>query len=287
MDVEKPQAVITLPEGETSGTANAIRAPLEAGRGRAAVIDVRRIRAVIFDTDGVVTDTARIHAAAWKTVFDGFMRRWYAGAGEEFHPFDVRRDYLRFVDGKPRMDGVRGFLASRGIALPEKSPADEPKWITVAGLAARKDAYFLEQLRRYGVAAFPSSVALLRQLRRRGARTAAVSASRHCAEVLTAAGVADMFDLRVDGVDADELGLPGKPAPALFLEAARRLETAPRGACVIEDSLAGVSAGSAGGFGLVLGVNRGGEEQDRAMRNHGANTVVRDLGEVRVTGRRP
>lgn len=260
------------------------REPVEGDVGTAdPVIRLDRVRTVIFDTDGVVTDTARVHAAAWKRVFDAFLRARAAELGEELRPFDVRADYLRYVDGKPRLDGVRSFLASRGIALPEDAPADDPRRETVRALGARKDAYFLDQVRRYGVAAFPSTVALVRELRRRGARTAAVSASRNCARVLAAAGVAGMFDARVDGVDAARLGLPGKPDPALFLEAARRLGVPPERAAVVEDAFAGVEAGRRGGFGLVVGVDRGGQRD--ALYARGAGVVVADLDELRVVGR--
>jgi beta-phosphoglucomutase family hydrolase len=242
--------------------------------------------AVIFDTDGVVTDTARVHAAAWKQVFDEFLSRratTAAGTGEDLRPFEVRADYLRYVDGKPRLDGVRGFLQARGIALPEGGPDDPPDRDTVYTLGARKDAQFVAEIERTGVTAFPSTVALVRELHRRGLRLAVVSASRHCAQALRAAGVDGLFDVRVDGLDADRLGLPGKPDPALFLAAARRLGIPPGRAAVVEDALAGVAAGRRGGFGLVIGVDRGG--QGEALRRQGADLVVSDLAELRVDGR--
>ncbi|MCF6471971.1 HAD family hydrolase [Nonomuraea sp. MG754425] len=242
-------------------------------------LDLRRLRAVIFDTDGVVTDTARVHAAAWKTVFDGFLRGRSA-------PFDVRDDYLRHVDGRPRLDGVRGFLASRDITLPEGGPGDEPGAPTVHGLGRAKDALFVRQVTRDGVAAFPSTVALLHELRRRGCRTAVVSASRHCRLVVSSAGLIHLFDVLVDGADAARLGLPGKPDPALFLEAARLLEVAPAGAAVVEDALPGVQAARSGGFGLVVGVDRSGSQAER-LRRAGADVVVPDLADLDVTGRVP
>lgn len=242
------------------------------------VVPVDRIDAVIFDTDGVITDTARVHAAAWKSVFDSFLRARAARLGEPFRPFDVRDDYLAYVDGRPRMDGVRAFLAARRIALPSDGPDD-----VANELARRKDAMFLDQIRRYGVAAFPSTVALVHELRRRRVRTAAVSASRNCAEVLRRAGVADMFDVRVDGIDAARLGFPGKPDPELFLEATRRLGVPPRRTAVIEDALAGVTAGRRGGSGLVIGVDRGGHAT--ALRASGADLVVADLADLRVARR--
>ncbi|NUP67778.1 MAG: HAD hydrolase-like protein, partial [Nonomuraea sp.] len=180
------------------------------------VIDLASISAVVFDTDGVVTDTARGHAAAWKHVFDAFLR----GRSE---PFDIRDDYLRHVGGRPRLDGIRTFLAARGIAVPEGGPDDEPGAPTVHGLGLAKDQIFMAQVDKYGVAAFPATVALLHELRRRGARTAAVSASLHGRRLVTSAGVIHLFDLVVDGGDAALMNLPGKPHPALFLEAARRL----------------------------------------------------------------
>lgn len=247
------------------------------------VLDLRRLDAVIFDTDGVVTDTARVHAAAWKRTFDAFLRRWTARYGGEMRPFEVRDDYLRHVDGRSRLDGVRGFLASRGIVLPEGDAADPPDADTVHALGARKDAYFLDQVRRYGVAPYRSTVALIRELRRRGAGIAAVSASRNCEEVLASSGTRDMFDVTVDGVAAARLALPGKPDPALFLEAARRLAVPAGRAAVVEDALAGVEAGRRGGFGLVVGVDRGG--QAAALYAAGADVVVTDLENLRVTGR--
>ncbi|MFF5213110.1 HAD family hydrolase [Streptosporangium sp. NPDC000396] len=238
-----------------------------------AVVDLNRTAAMVFDTDGVITDTARVHAAAWKRVFDAFLRERTRRFGERFRPFDAG-DYLRHVDGKSRLDGVRDFLLSRGIT---------PDPGTVADLASRKDAAFLTEIREHGVASFPSTVGLVRELRRRGVRTAAVSASRNCAEVLRAAGVDDLFDVRVDGIDAARLGLAGKPDPALFLQAARQLGVTPGEAAVVEDSLAGVRAGRRGRFGLVIGVDR--HDQRETLRAAGADLVVTDLAELRLDGR--
>ncbi|MCK2215930.1 HAD-IA family hydrolase [Actinomadura sp. ATCC 31491] len=245
-----------------------------------ATLDLGGLRAVVFDTDGVVTDTARVHAAAWKHVFDGFLR---ARGGA---PFDVRADYLAHVDGRPRLDGVRTFLASRGITLPEGGPGDEPGRATVWGIGLAKDALFVREIEEHGVAAFPSTVALLHELRRRGCRTAVVSASRHCRAVVAAAGLLHLFDALVDGNDAARLGLPGKPDPALFLEAARRLELPPAEVAIVEDALPGVEAGRRGGFGTVLAVDRSGT-QAAAMRAAGADAVVGDLAEAAVAGRVP
>lgn len=228
--------------------------------------------AVILDLDGVLTRTERLHARAWKAAFDEFL------AARGAPPFDLERDYREHVDGRPRGDGVRAFLASRGIELPEGSPDDPPGTATVQGLARRKNAVFLERLAREGAEVFPSSVALVEALRAAGWRTAIVSSSRNCAAILDSVGAAGLFDVKVDGTDAAERGLAGKPAPDLFLAAARALGVAPARAVVVEDALAGVEAGRAGGFGLVIGVDRAGQAQ--ALRAHGAHRVVSDLAEI-------
>ncbi|HZN71820.1 MAG TPA: HAD-IA family hydrolase, partial [Micromonosporaceae bacterium] len=192
--------------------------------------------------------------------------------GEDLRPF-TDEDYRRYVDGKPRYDGVRAFLASRGIVLPAEQ---------VRTLGDRKDGYFSESLRRDGVRVFDGTVTLVRKLAVAGIGRAVISASRHCAEVLAVAGLTDLFEVRVDGVVAEELGLPGKPDPAVFLLAAHRLGVAPRRTVVVEDALAGVEAGRAGGFGLVIGVDRTGHAAD--LYEHGADRVVADLAEVTVRG---
>jgi beta-phosphoglucomutase family hydrolase len=242
-----------------------------------AGLPIDRLDAVIFDTDGVITDTARVHATAWKSVFDAFLRGHSAAFGEKFRPFDVRGDYLRYVDGKPRLDGVRSFLTSRGIELPPEEATE-----VIRSIGLRKDALFRDQIKRYGVAAYASTVRLISELRRHHVRTAAVSASRNCGEVLRRAGVADLFDIRVDGLDAARLGFPGKPHPGLFLEAARRLGVPPERAAVVEDALAGVTAGRSGGFALVVGVDRA--DHADALRESGADLGVADLGELRLAG---
>ena len=238
--------------------------------------------AVIFDLDGVITDTASVHAAAWKRMFDQFLADYAGHEGEDQRAFS-EDDYYLYVDGKPRYDGVQSFLGSRGISLPRGDTADAPKADTACGLGNRKDELFLAQLRERGVVPFPSSIELLHGLRARGCRTAIISASRNCTDVLDAAGVTGLFDAKVDGVDADELGLSGKPDPAVFLEAASRLGVEPGRAAVVEDALAGVEAGRRGRFGLVIGVDRGGHTE--ALRQRGADVVVGDLREVRVSGR--
>ena len=242
------------------------------------VIRTDEIDAVVFDMDGVVTDTASVHARAWARMFDGFLRRRADATGGSFSPF-TDEDYRRYVDGKPRYDGVRGFLEARGITLPEGKSSDPPDAQTVCGLGNRKDQDFLEHLRRDGVEAFPTTVELLGRLRRAGVRTAVVSASRNLDEVLAAGGVEDLFEQRVGGVEAERLGLPGKPDPAVFLEAARRLGVEPWRVAVVEDALAGVEAGRRGGFALVVGVDRTGHRSE--LEAAGAD-VVEDLGEVTV-----
>lgn len=236
--------------------------------------------AVIFDLDGVITDTAVVHAAAWKRLFDGYLAARFGTDG--FRPFE-EADYLAHVDGKPRYDGVRDFLASRGIALPEGDPSDPPDRETVCGLGNRKDEYFQVALRD-GVDPYPSSVDLVRALREEGTAVAVVSSSRNAGAVLDAAGLGELFPVRVDGVDAHELGLAGKPDPALFLEAADRLGVDPDRAAVVEDALSGVEAGRRGRFRLVVGVDRA--DQAAELRQHGADVVVDDLGQLRDGDRR-
>jgi len=244
-------------------------------------IPLDRVDAVVFDTDGVLTDTASVHSAAWKRLFDEYLEQRAERLGEPFRPFE-ELDYLRHVDGKPRYDGVAGFLASRGITLPWGDPSDPPSHETVCGLGNSKNRYFLAHLREHGVHAFPSSVAFVRELGASGVRTAVVSASRNMRAVLDAAGIRQLFDVEVDGVDAARLGLAGKPDPALFLEAASRLEVTPPRAVVVEDALAGVEAGRRGGFGLVVGVDRAGQAAELAAR--GADVVVDDLGQLGLDG---
>jgi beta-phosphoglucomutase family hydrolase len=236
------------------------------------------IKAVIFDMDGVVTDTASVHAAAWKRLFDEYLETRASQTNDSFAPFDPDGDYRRYIDGKARYDGVRDFLAARGISLPEGEPSDSPEAETVSGLGNRKNGYFLEHVRRHGADAYESTVSLVKRLRSAGVRTAIISASLNMSQVLEAAGVADLFGVRVDGVIADELGLPGKPDPAVFLEAARRLGVEPSQAAVVEDALAGVEAARRGSFALVIGVDRSGHPD--ALRTAGADLVVNDLGEL-------
>lgn len=251
------------------------------------VTDAARIPydAVIFDMDGVVTDTASIHAHAWKQLFDELLTRHAKSEGAAFVAFDENLDYRRYVDGRTREDGIATFLAARGIVLPLGDPGDPPERETLQGLAARKNHFFEDAIARDGIRAFPSTVALLGRLRSGGVRTALVTASRNADAVLGAAGVSSLFDARVDGEDAAALGLPGKPDPALFLEAARRLGVAAERAVVVEDAVAGVEAGRCGRFGLVVGVDRGDHRAD--LMAAGADVVVRDLGELDLGAQTP
>lgn len=233
------------------------------------------IRACLFDLDGVLTRTAVVHAAAWKEMFDDFLRR---RDGEGFRPFDAVADYDEYVDGRPRADGVRTFLASRGIELPEGADDDPPDRDTVNGLGNRKNILVLEKIRTQGVEAYPGSVRFVEAARAAGLRTAVVSSSANCHDVLVSAGIEDLFEVRIDGVVARERKLPGKPHPDTFLEAARELGVAAAAAAVFEDALAGMEAGRAGDFGHVVGVDRVGQAE--ALRRHGADVVVQDLAEL-------
>jgi alpha,alpha-trehalose phosphorylase len=236
-----------------------------------------RYDAVLFDLDGVLTTTRTVHAAAWKDTFDRFLESWDARQGTQTRRFDDVDDYAAHVDGKPRQEGVRDFLVSRGIDLPEGSPDSPPEEESVWGLGNRKQLMVEEELERVGVEVFPGSIAWVRELREAGIRTAVVSSSRNCATVLEYAGIANLFDARVDGQTALEMGLPGKPAPDTFLEAAHRLGVPADRAVVVEDAIVGVQAGRAGGFGLVVGVDRGQYAEELAA--NGADIVVADLSE--------
>jgi beta-phosphoglucomutase family hydrolase len=235
-------------------------------------------RACLFDLDGVLTDTASVHAAAWKQMFDEYLRARADATGEPFEPFDVKKDYGPYVDGKPRLDGTRGFLASRGITLPDGDPTDGPDAETVNGLAAKKNALVNEKIHTVGVDVYPGSVRYLHAVREAGLTTAVVSSSANAELVLQVAGLADLIDHRVDGVVAKQRNLPGKPAPDTFLAAAADLGVAKEDAVVFEDALAGVESGRAGGFGFVVGVDRLGQAD--ALREHGADLVVADLADL-------
>ncbi|WP_030460328.1 HAD family phosphatase [Kitasatospora sp. NRRL B-11411] len=237
-----------------------------------------RIKAFLFDLDGVLTQTAKVHAAAWKDMFDDFLRAEAVRTGGPFVPFDPVGEYDRYVDGRPRLDGTRSFLASRGIELPEGAPDDPPGTRTVNGLSSAKNATVLRMIHEQGVQPYPGSVAYLHRLRELGLPRAVVSSSANCRDVLRAAGIDDLFEVVVDGITAARDHLAGKPAPDTFLAAAAQLGVAPEHAVVFEDALAGVAAGRAGGFGAVVGVNRTGQAD--ALREHGASVVVDDLSEL-------
>jgi beta-phosphoglucomutase family hydrolase len=236
------------------------------------------IAACLFDLDGVLTQTAKVHAAAWKEMFDTFLQEQSGRNGEPFRPFEIATDYAQHVDGKLREDGVRSFLVSRGITLPEGAPDDPPTALTVHGLGTRKNDLVLDLIEREGVEVYEGSVRFVEAVREAGLRRAVVSASKNCQQVLAAAGIEHLFEVRVDGVVADEAGLRGKPAPDMFLAAAAALGVDPSHCAVFEDAVAGVEAGRAGAFGWVIGVDRVGQAE--ALRSHGADTVVRDLGEL-------
>jgi beta-phosphoglucomutase family hydrolase len=257
------------------------RAPTKARPGVVDSCDVGLpdgVRACLFDLDGVLTQTAKVHAAAWKEMFDGFLRERAAKGGEPFRPFDPVGDYDEHVDGKPRYDGVRAFLAARGIDLPEggeRGPADTG---TVMGLGNRKNEIVLRMIRDQGVDAYEGSVRYVRAAREAGLRLAVVSSSSNCREVLAAASLEGLFEQRIDGVVAERDHLQGKPAPDMFLAGARALGVASGQAAVFEDALAGVAAGRAGGFACVVGVDRVGQAEE--LRAHGADVVVSDLAEL-------
>ena len=231
-------------------------------------------RAFLFDLDGVITDTAAIHAAAWKRLFDGFLEA--RAGGNPVEPFHLPEDYLAHVDGRPRYEGVRGFLEARGIALPEGAPGDPVDRVTIRSLGDRKDALFNAELAEQGVKVFDASIRFLEALRDREVATACVSSSRNCRPVLTRCGLMDRFDAIVDGFDI-ERGLAGKPAPDSFLRAATELGVPPDSAAIVEDAESGVAAGRAGGFGLVIGLDRG--AGPASLLSHGADIVVGELDE--------
>jgi beta-phosphoglucomutase family hydrolase len=236
------------------------------------------VSACLFDLDGVLTKTAIVHAAAWKQMFDDYLHERAARMGDEFVPFDTAADYGEYVDGKPRYDGVRSFLASRGIELPEGSSDDPPGGETIRGLGNRKNELVLRLIREQGVEASPGSVRYLHAAREAGLRRAVVSSSTNCRDVLVAAGIEELFEARIDGVVAEREGLKGKPAPDTFLAGARALEVDPGESAVFEDALAGVAAGRAGGFACVVGVDRVGHAE--ALSEHGATVVVQDPAEL-------
>jgi len=236
------------------------------------------VRACLFDLDGVLTQTARVHAAAWREMFDGYLRERAARNGEAFVAFDTVGDYDEYVDGKPRYEGVRSFLDSRGIELPQGHPGDPGDAQTIDGLGNRKNEIMLAMIKVQGVKAYDGSLRYVHAARQAGVASAVVSSSTNCRDVLLAAGIEDLFEQRIDGVVAEREHLRGKPAPDTFLAAARALGVEPGQAAVFEDALAGVEAGRAGGFACVVGVDRVGQAD--ALREHGADIVVCDLAEL-------
>lgn len=236
------------------------------------------IRACLFDLDGVLTQTAKVHAAAWKSMFDEYLKTRSERTGEPFQPFDAHDDYDEYVDGRPRYEGVRQFLASRNIDLPQGAPSDPPSAETIDGLGNRKNELVLELIHEHGVEPYEGSVRYVHAARDAGLRRAVVSSSTNCRDVLRAAGIDDLFEEIVDGVVADRERLAGKPAPDTYLAGARAVGVGPAEAAVFEDALAGVESGRAGGFGFVVGVDRVGQAD--ALRAHGASVVVEDLTEL-------
>jgi beta-phosphoglucomutase family hydrolase len=236
------------------------------------------ITACLFDLDGVLTQTAKVHAKAWKQMFDQYLNERAEARGEQFVPFDLVEDYDEYVDGKPRYEGVQSFLSARGIELPRGDPSDAPDKETVDGLGNRKNEIVLKLIHDDGVQPYEGSVRYVRTVRDAGLKRAVVSSSTNCRDVLKAAGIDDLFDTVIDGVVADRDHLKGKPAPDTFLAGARAVGVEPGAAAVFEDALAGVAAGRAGHFGLVVGVNRTGQAD--ALREHGADVVVDDLADL-------
>jgi len=243
-----------------------------------------QLDAILFDLDGVITRTAKIHAATWKQLFDAYLQARAEQSGEPFQPFEIETDYRIYVDGVPRYDGVKNFLASRGMVLPEGRPDDAPEQETICGLGNAKQAYFLAQLQEVGVEVYDTTLDLIRQAKAHGLKVAVISSSKNCADVLESAGITALFDARVDGVESERLGLRGKPDPAIFLEAARQLGVDPARAAVVEDAIAGVQAGRDGHFALVVGIDR--DHHAEELKSHGADVVVHDLSELAISDAR-
>jgi beta-phosphoglucomutase family hydrolase len=248
------------------------------GQCKSKVITRDRYDAVLFDLDGVITNTAKLHATCWKQMLDEYLEKRAAERGEAFRPFDLATDYRLYLDGKPRFDGVRDFLASRGIKLSEGALNDPPQAETVRGLGNRKNELVSDAIERIGVEAYEGSIHFIDQLRRDGFKIALVTSSENCAAVLKSAKLESLFDTRVDGHMVETEDLAGKPAPDTFLMAAKLLGVEPRRAVVVEDAIPGVQAGSSGNFGLVIGVARKGNAEE--LKQHGANVVVNDLSEL-------
>ncbi|MCP5508537.1 MAG: trehalose-phosphatase [Chlamydiales bacterium] len=252
----------------------------QATRQPTVTISPEKFHAVIFDMDGVITKTANVHAKAWKRLFDEYLKERAEKSGEPFVPFAADSDYGKYVDGKPRYEGIESFLRSRGIELPWGERDDSDDRETICGLANKKNRMFQETIRAEGVEAYPSTVDLIHQLKKRGIKVAVISSSKNCVEVLKSAGVLDLFEAKVDGIDSEARKIQGKPKPDIFLEAAKELGESPDRSIVIEDAISGVQAGSEGNFGLVIGVDRIGHAP--LLLENGADVVVKDLDEVQV-----
>lgn len=236
------------------------------------LLEERSIKALILDLDGVVTQTAQVHANAWKRMFDDYLAKRGKKEGKAYKPLEIETDYRKYIDGIPRYDGVRNFLASREIKLTEGTPEDEAGKETVAGLGNLKNVYFQELVQQGGVQVYPDTIEWLKYEKKKGLKTAIISASKNCRAILAAANIEHLFDARVDGVEAIRLNLKGKPAPDVFLKAAEELGVTPTEAAIFEDALAGVAAGKAGGFALVVGVDRTGDASE--LLEHGAEVVL-------------
>jgi alpha,alpha-trehalase len=235
--------------------------------------------AAIFDLDGVVTKTMPTHALAWKKAFDEFLSQ-HQGNDSAVRPFDIATDYMIYVDGKPRLEGIKSFLQSRKISLPAGDPKEAPGFRSIHALGNLKNDYFLEKVKKDGVEVYQSTLEFIRKLKAQGIKTGIISSSKNCALILDSAGLAEMFEVRVDGVDLIKLNIPGKPAPDMFLEAARQLGAEPSRTVIIEDAVSGVEAAKAGGFGLVIGISRLGNRKD--LLQYGAHVVVNDAAEISV-----
>ncbi len=234
--------------------------------------------AVLFDLDGVITQTSHVHARCWKTMFDEFLQQFAKTHNIPFQPFDIDKDYGKYVDGKPRYEGARSFLESRGISLPQGDEKDPAGKETVCGLGNRKDELVKAAIEAGEVKVYESSITLVRKLREEGFKLGVVSSSKNCEAILKVVGILDLFSIRVDGLVAAALKLPGKPAPDTFKKGAELLGVEPSHTVVVEDALAGVEAGKRGNFGLVIGVDRLGQAE--ALKENGADIVVQDLGEL-------
>ncbi len=242
------------------------------------IVSKDKYDAVLFDLDGVITDTASVHSVAWKALFDEYLKYVAERDNVPFKPFEIEPDYRVYVDGKPRYDGVDSFLRSRGIELPWGDPSDGPDQETVCGLGNKKNALFNDTLKKQGADVFETSVQFVRDLKQAGIKVGIVSSSKNCTAVLESVGILDLFDVQVDGVVAAEENLPGKPDPDTYLAAARRVGASAERSVVVEDAISGVQAGRAGNFGLVIGVDR--HDEAEALAENGADVVVKDIGEV-------